>query len=47
MAAALGTTLGRRSELIRDLDPVPYEDFNDLGPQSELGWIVDNNGMRR
>jgi hypothetical protein len=38
---------GRRPELIRDLDPVPYEAFNDLGLQSELGWIVGKNGMRR
>jgi hypothetical protein len=47
MAAALGMTSGRRSELIRDLDPIPCEAFNDLGPRSELGWIADNHGMRR
>jgi predicted mannosyl-3-phosphoglycerate phosphatase (HAD superfamily) len=25
--------------LTRDLDPLPYEAFNDPAPQSELGWI--------
>jgi hypothetical protein len=34
-------------ELIRVLDPALSEDFNDAGLQSELGWIVDNSGMRR
>jgi hypothetical protein len=47
MAAALGMTSGRRPELIRELDPVPYEAFNERAPQSELGWIADKNGMRR
>jgi hypothetical protein len=36
-----------RVELIRVLDPALSEDFNDAGRQSELGWIVDNIGMRR
>ena len=47
MAAALGMTSGSRPGLVLDLDPFPCEAFNELAPQSELGWIVDKNGMRR
>ena len=36
-----------RLELIRVLDPALSGDFNDAGRQSELGWIVDDGGMRR